>query len=276
MPKTSSSDATPVRSAQRMLGILSWFNLEHPSGRIGDIAVDLGLAPSTVRRLVSTLEQHRYLALDESTGRYRLHVEVVRLAAVAVTTNDVVRAATPVLDLLMKELGETLILNVLDGSLVVHLTVRQSAHQFSIYPPAGRRYNAYEGGASGMVLLAWLEESELDELLPSEDRWRAYAGTKTFTREEFVANLAEVQRDGFAVNDGVTDPDLWSIATPIRDHTGRVVAALSSACRRSSMTAARKKHFAKALVDATNDISLRLCFDTTANSGTVGSGGRAS
>ncbi|HEX3842178.1 MAG TPA: IclR family transcriptional regulator [Acidimicrobiales bacterium] len=260
MAKSPSTDATLVRSARRTLDILSWFSLEHPQGRISEIAKDLDLAPSTVRRLVTALAECGYLQLDEATSRYSLHIEVVRLAAVAVSTNDVVRSAEPMLDRLLKELDETIVLNVLSGTLVVHLASRQSVHRFSIYPPQGRRYQAYEGGASGIVLLAWLDSDELDAILPDVSSWPSYGHNQILKRTEFLDALKMARVNGWAVNDGRTDPDLWSVAAPIRDHTGRVVAALSAACRRSFMTDERRESLPRTVLQAASEISLGLRF----------------
>jgi DNA-binding IclR family transcriptional regulator len=244
-----------------MLSILSWFSAQHPRGGVKEIAEDLHLAPSTVRRLINTLKDHRYVELDEISGMYQLHVEVVRLAAVAITTNDVVRAASPIVDSLLQELDETLVLATLDGSLVVHLIVRQSMHHYSISPPIGRRYNSYEGGASGMALLAWKDPAELESILPDAPAWPVYAQQSTISRRQFLDALADVRLKGAAVNDGNTDPDMWSVAAPIRDNTGDVVASLSAACRRSRMTPERKAQFFASLVEASARISKMLCFD---------------
>lgn len=260
MAKSPSTDATLVRSARRTLDILSWFSLEHPQGRISEIAKDLDLAPSTVRRLVTALAESGYLQLDEATSRYGLHIEIVRLAAVAISTNDVVRSAEPVLDRLLNELDETIVLNVLSGTLVVHLASRQSVHRFSIYPPQGRRYHAYEGGASGVVLLAWLDPGELEAMLPDVSSWPTYGRDAILKRDEFLSALKNARTNGWAVNDGLTDPDLWSVAAPIRDHTGRVVAALSAACRRSFMNDDRRESLPPIILSAASEISVGLRF----------------
>ncbi|MCU1461686.1 MAG: putative IclR family transcriptional regulator [Acidimicrobiales bacterium] len=259
--KASSEEMTPVRSAERMLKILSWFNLDHPTGRIADIAKDLQLAPSTVRRLVATLEQHGYLSTDPASGRQRLHLEVVRLASVALATNDLVRAATPVLDALIEEINETLVLSVLDGTVVMHLSIRQSLSQLSIYPPTGRRYNSFEGGASGRVLLAWREPDEVASMLPDSSSWPAYLSGAAITKKAFVASLDKVRSRGYAINEGETDPDLWAVAAPVRDHTGKVVAALSTLARRSGITAERKKRCIESVVAAAGRISTSLYHD---------------
>ncbi|HMG41431.1 MAG TPA: IclR family transcriptional regulator [Acidimicrobiales bacterium] len=261
MPKMSSGEATPVRSAERMLNILGWFKLERPRGRISEIAEDLGLAPSTVRRLVTTLEQYRFLEREPASGEYRLHIEVVRLAGIAVSTNDMHQAAAPVLDKLAKELDETLILAVLDGPQVVHLAVRLSLHRLSITPPTARRVTAYEGGANGRVLLAWLPPDEVDALIPPARSWRTQTADHEITRKHFFELLETTRTSGHSINDGVSDPDLWAVAAPVRDHTGKVQAALSLLARRSSMTDERAETFIARVLEGADAISRSVLYD---------------
>lgn len=265
VPKKTSDYTTPVRSADRMLSVLSWFSLENPTGCVAEIANDLDLAPSTVRRLVAALEQHRFLAWDAVEGKYRLHVEIMRLAAVISTTNDIVQSATPIMDSFCSEFGETVTLGVLDGPVVVQLRVELSTEAFSIYPPKGRRYKAFEGGAAGMILLAWTKRADLDAILPESDSWPAYAPEVTIHRGRFLRALQKTRSAGYAINDGVTDPDMWSTAAPIVDHFGRVVAAISSPCRRRLMTPDRKKKILSALVEGGQKISASLGFDESSS-----------
>ncbi|MDJ0896307.1 MAG: helix-turn-helix domain-containing protein, partial [Alphaproteobacteria bacterium] len=66
----------PTRSAQRMLHVLKCFGEDTPELSIAQISRALDLAPSTVRRLLVTLEQEGFVRQDAASGHYRLHTEV--------------------------------------------------------------------------------------------------------------------------------------------------------------------------------------------------------
>jgi DNA-binding IclR family transcriptional regulator len=244
-----------------MLKILSWFSQDRPTGRIQDIARDLDLASMTVRRLLFALEDAGYVARDHGSGTYRLHIEVLRLASVAIATNDVVSAAAPVLVGLIGEIDETLVLSVLEGDGEIHLAIRQREGRLSIYPPIGRHYRAYEGGASGQVLLAWKDPEELDALLPASDSWPGFDSASTVSRGDYMTRLKSTRSLGYAINDGVTDPALWAAAAPIRDYTGAVVAAVSTLTLRSRISDARGVRIVELLVEGARKISASLLAD---------------
>jgi IclR family pca regulon transcriptional regulator len=88
----------------------------------------------------------------------------------------------------------------------------------------------------GKVLLAYREPAALRQLLDRMDLARR--GPKTITvREQLVAALGKVRQAGFAVNDEELAPGLRSIAAPIRDRSGHVVAAINVAVHLTTWTA---------------------------------------
>lgn len=236
----------PVRSAERMLTILKSFSSEKPERTIAEISEELELAPSTVRRLLLALENHGFLRQDDRTGRFSLSWQVLRLAAVAMETVDIVRQAGPILDRLLDETGESLQLTVLDEDMVVHLDGRESDHTFRVFHPAGHRHPANQGSASGKVLLAWLDDDDLDDVL-DEAEWRQRTPSTITDPDRYRAELAAIRSRGYATNDGETEVDVWAVAAPVHDHTGEVVAAINVPV---PMTRASKKARQKELVAA--------------------------
>jgi DNA-binding IclR family transcriptional regulator len=218
----------PLRSAERMLEVLETFTIARPALSIAEISGQLGLAASTVRRLLHALEQHGFVRSDPNTGKFAPHYQVVRLAAVAVQGNDLITASRAPLDELQKRTGEAVQLTVRSGSDSVFLDRRETHQVIKIFSPIGTRSPAWDGRASGKVLLAWLGEDEAAAMLPPAEGWPVAAGPNACAGpREFLDVLASVRRDGYAINDEETDRDVWAVGAPVRDHTGAVVAAIT-------------------------------------------------
>lgn len=231
------------------------FTLEQPSRSISELSTHLSLAASTVRRLVLTLERYGYLRLDSSTGRYSPHYQVIRLASVAVASFDLIRAAGPILDRLSEQSGEAVELTIRSGSNVVVINSRVSKRQFRLVRPIGAVYPAFRGAAAGKVLLAWMEESKVLELLPSEGIWEGNVPQSITTRDSLLQALRSVREKGYATNIEETSADVWVVAAPIRDHTGHVIAALTIPCLASRIPSTERKRLTNLVCDAAQELT---------------------
>jgi DNA-binding IclR family transcriptional regulator len=225
MPKQSTGQ--PVRSAERMLDVLEMFSFGRPALSVAEISTGLSLATSTVRRLLNALEQHGFVRYNGKTGKFAPHYQVVRLAAVAVQGNDLITAASAPLDELRRSTGEATQLTVLAEGDIVFVDRRESQSVIRIFSPIGHRSPAWDGRASGKVLLAWLPDDEVAALLPAAADWQAGGPNASRGPEEFTRRLALVRDQGYAVNDEETEQDVWAVAAPVRDYTGKVVAAIN-------------------------------------------------
>lgn len=237
--------------------MLSAFTAEQSARTTAEISAELDLAPSTVRRLLQTLERHEYLTLDHESGRFSPHLELVRLAAVALGTSDLIRAAAGPADTLARDTGETVQLTVLRGADVVHVDGRESSHMWKIFHPVGAPHPVHWGGAAAKVLLAWQDRAVAYDVLAIASE-RA-PGRTAPTRDEFSEELDLVAARGYAINDGATESEVWAVAAPVRDRSAEVVAALNLPCPPQRVREIeRKQELTAATVHAAGKISLAL------------------
>ncbi|WP_199542988.1 MULTISPECIES: IclR family transcriptional regulator [Prauserella] len=248
-----------MRSASRLLQVLSAFTLDAPAKTIAEISRELELSASTVRRLMLTLEEHGFVRVDAESGRYRLHHEVVRLGAVAAQTSSLIDVAGPVMERLRDKTEETTQLAVRSGVDVVFVGTRDGPLGLRIFHPVGWRHPTYLGSAPGKVLLASLPDDELTELLP-EGPWPGHTSRTVVSPEAFIDSLGPVRERGYAINDGETEQGVWAVAAPIRDHTGAVVAALNLPCPAARVPASRRMELITVTVEAADEISAALRF----------------
>ena len=213
-----------VRNAAR---ILKSFTPDQPNWGVSDLARHLDLSTSSTHRLLSTLADEAVLEQDRETGRYRLGLSVFDLAAAIPSQRSLHEAVLVSMTELRSRTGETVQGGVLDGREVVYVERPDSPNTLRVFTKLGRRAHAH-CTSSGKALLAFS---------PKDQRERTLAGWELPQRTEFTItdvdvlrkDLAQVRRRGHAENRQESELGVVSIAAPIRDNGGSVVASLSLA-----------------------------------------------
>jgi len=244
---------TTVRNALRVLKVF-----RDAPGDLGvsDLARRVELGKSTVYRLVSTLASEGFLTQDPSTGRYRLGLVLAELGAAATIDKDFHAAAIGPLEELWKLTGETVQVALLDGRQVVFVERIESPHTLRLFNEVGRR-NWAHASSTGKVLLAFLPEDELDRLL---EGWQLPAVTPhTITDPAALEEeLDRVRARGYSQNTNESSVGIVSVGAPIRDATGRVIAAVSSAGPSLRLQATAMESHVGAVLVAAEAISRNL------------------
>jgi len=145
---------------------------------------------------------------------------------------------------------------VLDGREVVYVERRESPQTIRLFGRVGHRNSAH-CTSTGKVLLAYVTPAELDAVL---DGWKlpkrtphSISDTATLRRE-----LERVRKQGWAENVNESEVGIASVAAPIRNVFGTVVAAVSIAGPIQRLDGASLKRFARPAVEAGNAISKRM------------------
>jgi IclR family transcriptional regulator, pca regulon regulatory protein len=214
-------DADYVRSIERGLAVIAV--LGHPGGglTVAEVARAIGVTRASARRTLLTLEQLGYLRCDGHV--FRLTPRVLDLGHGYRSGIALPDVAHPHLQQLMEATDEFCSVSVLDGDETLCVARVAPARIMNVAMPVGTRLPAY-ATCVGRVLLAGLEPHELDgyldrvELRPLTPATRA---TTPALREE----LERVRRQRYALVDQELERGLRSAAAPIRDITGRVIAA---------------------------------------------------
>lgn len=216
-----SSEVASVRNAARLLKEFSRSDRELG---VSELARRLGLSTSSTHRLLATLAAERLV--ERSPRGYRLGLALHDIGAMAGDL-DLHEAALPVMATLRASTGETVQLAVLDGCESVYVDRLESPHTVRIFSRVGTRLPA-PTTSTGKTLLAALSPAELDA------RLRAWTPTRTTPYsivDEGVlrARLGEIAARGWAENREESRVGVVSVAAPVRDRTGAVIAALSVA-----------------------------------------------
>lgn len=254
-PRRHHSTLSSVRNAARLL---KEFSRDSREIGVTELSRRLGIGKSTAHRLLNTLAEERLLEQDPDTGAYRLGLAMYELGASVSLHTDLHEACSPVLDQLRNATRETVQVAVLDDREVVYVERRESPQTLRLFGRVGHRNDAY-CTSTGKVMLAYLPPRRLEPLLRD---WELKPKTP-FTIHDIEAlrhELQLVRSRGWAENVQEAELGVASVASPIRNGLGEVVASVSVAGPLQRLTGDSLKRFARPCVDAGLAISRRLGF----------------
>ncbi len=194
---------------------------------LSELSAELRLHKSTVHRLLMTLECNLYVEKNPSSGKYRLGWKLFELGMQAVARRDLFQLAPPVVEWLMAATGETAHLGVLREGEVISVVNAESQQTVRTPSTVGRRTPAH-CTSLGKAILAFLPRQQVLGFVRTH-------GLKSYTRNTITrfslldSELGRIRESGYAVDDEELEEGLRCIGAPVRDHTGRVVAAISIA-----------------------------------------------
>ncbi len=205
------------------LAVIESFSADRPRQSIAQVAAATGLDRATARRCLLTLAQGGYAEYD---GKFfTLAPRILRLGTACLATMPLPRVVQPMLDDLSDRIGQSTSVSVLDGDEIVYVARAAQLRVMSISLMPGSRLPAY-CTSMGRVLLAGLPEAEARAILgPGPLPARS---PRTLTDPEAVmATLARVRADGHALIDQEVELGLRSMAVPLFNARGALVAALN-------------------------------------------------
>jgi IclR family transcriptional regulator, pca regulon regulatory protein len=227
-----------VQSLERGLTVIRAFGADTPSLTLSEVARATGLTRAATRRFLLTLGDLGYVRTDGR--RFELTARVLELGYAFLSSVSLPEVAEPHLERLVSEVHESSSVSVLDGDDIVYVARVPTSRIMRVSINVGTRFPAY-ATSMGRVLLAGLEPAVLDAFLERVELRRLSA--RTITDEQTLrSELARVARQGWAMVDQELEEGLRSVAAPIRDRGGRVVAAvnLSAHASRTSLDAVKR------------------------------------
>ena len=218
-------DSSPdfIESLARGLDVIRAFQPRQPVMSLSAVAAATGLARPTARRIVLTLEQMGYVRAV--AGGFELTPRLLELGMSYVLSRNLWEVARPHMERLVARTHESSSIAQLDGSDIVYVARVAVPKIVALAVTVGTRFPAMQTSL-GKVLLAALPPEEAERVLAEPSRFgitpRAVPGT-----EERAAILREVRARGWALTDEELAAGIRSVAAPLRDGDGRVIASLN-------------------------------------------------
>lgn len=192
-----------------------------------EIARRLELSPTIVQRMVTSLARRGYVDKDAATSRYRLGYRALALGASSEHGSDYIGTARRELEKLARDHSLNGFVSVLHGSRAVYILAVQAEGPVAIKVAPGSEMPLHST-AAGKVLLAALSDAEARKLL-GHGRLSAITPHTVTDPAAVIAGLAKVRKQGFATVSEENIRGVLSVGAPIRDRSGKLLAALSVA-----------------------------------------------
>lgn len=212
-----------IEALARGLDVIKVFQPQRPAMSLTEVATAAGLARPTVRRILLTLEELGYVRSDERG--FALTPRVLELGMSYVQSIGLWDVARPHMEHLVSRTYESSSIAQLDGSDIVYVARVAVPKIITLAVNIGTRFPVLQTSL-GKVLLAAMSPDEVERVLtqPSRSglspRWQP-------DRAEREAVLRDVRAQGWALTDEQLALGIRSIAAPLRDGSGRVIAALN-------------------------------------------------
>jgi IclR family transcriptional regulator, KDG regulon repressor len=213
-----------VQSLARAFAIMEEIARNRDGIGLADLSKRVGLHNSTTFHLVKTLVSLGYVRQMMDSKRYRIGRPLFALAASALDEVEMVSLATPILEDLSRETGESAHFSVRMDDAVVVLARTGGKGAFQLNDRAGAVRPAH-CTALGKIMLAALPVEQFEQYLTRTD-FAALTPKSITAAEPLRHEIAEVRRTGLAIDDGEFDAEVRCIAVPVRDFSGQVIGAI--------------------------------------------------
>jgi DNA-binding IclR family transcriptional regulator len=249
------SDKYIVPALERGLRLLQEFGRENHQLGAPELARRLQLPRATVFRMLNTLESMGFLQRVNGND-YRLGLAVLRLGFEFLSSLDLTELGQPIIEQLCVDIGFPCNIVVRDGRSIVYVAKVKPPTPLVSSVHVGTRLPAH-ATLLGRVLLADLSLSELRALYPEEHLEQFSARTPKTVLELFDQAQGDRAR-GYVYGSGYYESSISTIAAPVRDHTGHVIAALGATLAHPGVESERLPAFVDKICAAADELSSLL------------------
>jgi IclR family KDG regulon transcriptional repressor len=213
-----------VQSLGRAFSILEEVARHREGIGLAELSKLVGLHNSTTFHLAKTMVSLGYMRQERDSKRYRVGRPLFALAASALDEIEMVNLATPVLEDLSRESGETGHFAVRMGDSVVVIARTSGTGAFQLTDRVGVVRPAH-CTALGKIILASLRPDQLKRFLERVELKPSTAKSIT-DASVLLREIAEIRRSAVAFDDGEFNPEVRCVAVPVYHFTGEVIGSL--------------------------------------------------
>jgi IclR family acetate operon transcriptional repressor len=214
-----------VRAVERAIDVLDVIKTSGGAAGVSEISQEVGLAKSTVHRILVALSNKGVVHKDGDTELYSFGHKVFEFAFAASQYQDIVSLVIPYLEELRDRLDETAALALKIGLKYIYVAQVPSLHEYRVNPVLGIQYPLHWSG-TGKAILAFVSDDELEKCLGVVPFLRSTARTVA-DPAMLLEQLKEIRRVGYSISFGERSEGAAAIASPIRDRRGLAQAAIS-------------------------------------------------
>ena len=217
-------DPNFMTSLARGLAVIQAFSQRRHHLTISQVSTTTGLSRAAVRRCLYTLAKLGFAGSDDNR-HFFLRPRILALGHSYISSMPLATAAQPVLEHISQLLHESCSIATLDGVDIVYIARANVTRIMSIDLGVGSRLPAF-CTSMGRAILANLPPEELDSVLARVE-FKRYTERTITNPAKLTQALRQIRRDGYSIIDQELEHGLRSMAVPIQNPSGKVVAALN-------------------------------------------------
>jgi IclR family KDG regulon transcriptional repressor len=227
--KNPGQDYKTLKDLARILSLFNSPQIQEIA--ISEISKSLNMLPSKVSRMIRTLQKDAFFQKNIETGKYRLGIAFFELGIIFALNFPLRQIIRPHIEQIAKEHNLTASWGILSkGKVIVvdrvqNLNIDLLAYRIGFNIPI-------HSSSIGKVLLANLPREELDSILKSI-KFERFTPATIIDVNLLRKQLADVKEKGYSTDNGETHEEICSIAAPIKNNDGDVIAALNLTCERN-------------------------------------------
>ena len=245
-----------VQSLSRALRLLNTL-ADYPQGlSLSEVANSVGLPTSTAHRLLTTLQNERYVKFDSERSLWLIGVQAFMVGSAFMSVRDVAAVAKPFMRRLMEQTGETVKLVVVDrGEVVFALNIESRNSLRTLNSPASRHDLVMT--CFGKAILSFMHHDEREKILKS---LKIQSGVTPLPKNTQFAHQDQqsIRARGFALDNEDSSPGARSAASVVFDEHGYPMAAISVGGAASRIPEAKLQLFGEAVRGIASEITHEL------------------
>lgn len=244
-----------VRVVDRLFDILEQISASSSPMSLSDIARATDMSKSTVHRLLSTMCARHYVEKN-ADSTYSIGYKLIETVSLHINSLELITEAKPLLGGIVRDLGLTSHLGILDGCDVIYIEKMDPYPNTRLYTQVGFRSPAY-CSSIGKCLLSCLSGDELDETLYTY-KFTKYTPNTITDPSEFKRQLKVVRHQGWAMDNEEFKIGHRCVGAPIFDYRGAAVAAISASGSTTQLSDDQLEKTIAEVKKAARDISRRM------------------
>ena len=182
------------------------------------------LPKATLLRFLSTLISQGYVYRD-GADMYHLTLKMFSVGSRSLNHIDLINTAKPFAKQLCQDLGETVHMGILEDSYAVYVLKEESSYTLRMYSRVGKVIPLY-CTAIGKIFLSEMSDDELEEYFRTNPL-KPFTPKSIRTHHALREELERTRQRGWAIDDEEHEENVFCIGAPVRDYTGKTIAAMS-------------------------------------------------
>ena len=246
-----------VPAVEKAIQILEYYTTTTtPYVGVSEIARSLSLNKGTVYSILNTMLQYDFIIKSRISGDYALGPAIKNVAQAYERHDEIVQCFNQIVKNYRNTCPEAFSCSLLERE-KVHILAHLPAmdNYLTIYTPAGTVLNPLICSA-GKVLLSRFDDSSVEHLYDLQ--YDSQLSKKTASKESFIKSVQFIRRFGYYFDDREFGENIYGISCPLRNESGKLIAAISMAIPKERLTSTQKEKYIQTVLKIAKEFSIEF------------------